>query len=118
MSPELRKIMLENGPKLKIGWKICNYKDYQFIMRCYHCSGFGHKADNCSQSNPSCGHCGGDHNLKDCKTKKERHFCVNCHSYKEKNQSKVYSTKHSSLDKDCQTFRKMMSIVISKTNYG
>jgi hypothetical protein len=120
ISPELRKIMFKECHKLKIGWNVCDFKDYHFVMRCYHCSGFGHKSSECSHNKdkPCCGHCGLDHLLSDCNIRKERHFCVNCDYYNKKTNTKAYKTNHSSLSNECQSYQRMLSIVKSKFNYG
>jgi hypothetical protein len=51
-----RNLVAEVGPlvrrqifktKLKIGWHICKAEDYVVVNRCYNCSGYNHKANQC-----------------------------------------------------------------------
>ena len=42
--PKRQKIL---STKLKIGWPICNTRDYIVVNRCYKCSRFNHKASDC-----------------------------------------------------------------------
>ena len=47
-------------------------------LQCYKCQRLGHRADSC-KGKTRCLLCGGEHNNKDCSTKKEEDFkCANC----------------------------------------
>jgi hypothetical protein len=69
VSPELRKLMLRIG-RIFIGWETCKIEDSLPIIRCFKCHGFGHKSMECQTAVEKCGHCGGDHQSKDCSTER------------------------------------------------
>jgi regulator of replication initiation timing len=45
VGPQTRKQILQT--KLKLGWEICSSKDYLAPIRCYRCSRFNHKHNEC-----------------------------------------------------------------------
>ena len=98
--------------KIKIGWLICNVEDYVKINRCYHCSKFNHKAENC-KGEEICPLCTGNHKLRDCQANKQEFRCINCISSQKHNKEKL-DENHSSLDKNCPS--KMSKIQKYKQN--
>jgi len=60
VGPQTRQKILST--KLKIGWHICNTRDYIVVNRCYKCSRFNHKASDCRREE-TCPLCMGGHNI-------------------------------------------------------
>jgi ribosomal protein L29 len=65
----IKNLVIEVGPqtrqkifntKLKIGWHICNMRDYVVVNRCFKCSRFNHRASNC-RGEETCPLCMGGH---------------------------------------------------------
>ena len=63
VGPETRKKLLQ--PKLKMGWLICSVGDYLVAERCYKCSRYNHRHQEC-KGEETCPLCAGGHSLKDC----------------------------------------------------
>jgi hypothetical protein len=120
ISPELRKVIMNQCNGLKIMWNICKFKDYVFIMRYFNCSSFGHHSNDCHLKDgaKTCGHCGQNHKLNECKANKNDLFCVNCDSYNKKSKTNTHKTNHSSLNPLCPSYQKMFNYIKSKVNYG
>lgn len=69
-----KKLMKDN--KLRCGWNICKVVDNVYIMRCYKCLGFSHKASECKNKS-SCHRCSSEnHKKEECTAEMEK--CVNC----------------------------------------
>jgi hypothetical protein len=118
VSPQLRKVIFNSGTNLLIGWKSCKFSDYLQIIRCYHCNGFGHIAKECKQTAISCGHCGQQHNTKDCTADRNSTHCTNCDRHnKAKNQKTILPTNHSSYSHSCESFKRIKHLISSKTQY-
>jgi hypothetical protein len=49
VGPETKKKMLQK--KLKIGWLICNVGDYLVGKRCFKCSRYNHRQQDCRGGN-------------------------------------------------------------------
>ena len=75
VGPEMRKMLLHT--KLKIGWLICNVGDYLMAKRCFKCSRYNHRHQDC-RDEETCPLCAGGHSLKDCKAPTNQHKCINC----------------------------------------
>lgn len=70
-----KKLMNEN--RLLCGWDNCKVVDNVYIMRCYKCLGFSHKATECKNQHSSCSRCSSEHLVKEqCEAKVES--CANC----------------------------------------
>lgn len=54
-----KKLMNEN--RLLCGWDNCKVVDNVYIMRCYKCLGFSHKATECKNQHSSCSRCSSEH---------------------------------------------------------
>jgi hypothetical protein len=65
------------GKKMKLGWNMCNVDDYIRINRCYKCSKFNHRAQDC-KGEVTCPICAGKHFLRECQATKEEYKCTNC----------------------------------------
>jgi rubrerythrin len=57
VGPEARKKLLQT--KLKIGWLICNVGDYLVAKRCFRCSRYNHRHQDC-RAEETCPLCAGD----------------------------------------------------------
>ena len=93
--------------KLKIGWHICNTRDYIVVNRYYKCSRFNHKARDC-RGEETCPLCMGGHNIKACTAPPCNYKCVNCVNYNKYNGSAKVSEEHSSMDK---TFPNLQAVI-------
>lgn len=118
VSPQLRQLLLVNR-KIKIGYNLCRFSDYLQITRCFGCHQFGHIRANCPSNEVLCGFCGAKHETKACDPKQVKNFCVNCDRHnKNKNRSRKLATDHTVFSSECESFRRISSIVSSKINYG
>jgi len=91
VGPETRKKMLKT--KLKIGWLICNVGDYLVARRCYKCSTYNHRHQEC-RGEETCPLCAG-HKLKDCNAPTSQHKCNNCMAYNRYSKKEKISENHS-----------------------
>jgi hypothetical protein len=90
--------------KLKIGWHICNAKDYIEVNRCFKCSRYNHRASDC-RGEETCPLCTGGHTIKVCSASPSDYKCVNCFSFNKYNANAKVNEKHSSLDKTCPSLQ-------------
>ena len=98
VKPDMRKKLLQT--KLKIGWLICNVEDYLVAKRCFKCSRFNHRYQECKRED-TCPLCAAGHKLRECTAPQNQHKCINCITYNTYNTSNSICTNHSSLDKNC-----------------
>ncbi len=69
--------------------------DYNLqLTRCFKCSRWGHAQGHCPAPHSTCGHCGEQHNTKECQNTRAT-FCTNCKS----RSHKAWEVK------DCRTFQ-------------
>jgi hypothetical protein len=106
---KVRKILLQS--KIKLGWYICKAEDYVVAMRCFNCSRYNHRHNEC-KNEEACTKCAGDHRLKDCAAEPNSFKCVNCTIYNKYNPQTNIRTNHSSLDKTC------LSMIAILERYG
>lgn len=117
VSPQLRKVIFCLR-SIKIGWRSHKYAEYLPIIRCHKCNNFGHFQTECKASQ-ACGHCGQQHNSRECKTEKKDYKCVNCCRFNDNNKSgKRVSVNHSSHSESCGAYKRIESLIINKTDYG
>ena len=105
VNSEIRKRLVDR--KLKIGWHGCNSSDYVTVTRCYKCSKYNHRAQECF-GDAVCPHCAQSHRMHECKVSKENHRCVNCINYNKYNKTTQVNVNHSSLDKSCSCYRAIL----------
>ena len=95
------------GKKMKLGWNMCNVDDYIKINRCYKCSKFNHRAQDC-KGELTCPVCADNHSLRECKASKEQYKCINCTTFNKYNHKSPINAKHSSLDNSCSCYQNML----------
>jgi len=118
VSPQLRQVLINNR-KVKIGYNLCRFSEYLQITRCFGCQQFGHIRANCPIKEAVCGYCGAKHETKTCDPTKVKICCVNCDRHnKSKNRTRKFATDHTVFSSECESFRRISSIVSSKINYG
>jgi hypothetical protein len=113
VSPQLKNKVINSLRNINIGWKACRFADFIYIIRCFKCNGFGHKSDNCN-NNETCGLCSEPHSTKECKKDKSEHKCINCERNNNYNNTNKYAVNHSSFHRDCESFKRIKSAIMSK----
>ena len=63
--------------KLELGWLICNADDYLVARRCFKCSRFNHRHQDC-RGEETCPLFAGGHKLKECTAPAAHYKCINC----------------------------------------
>lgn len=102
--------------KLKIGWQICNVEDYVKINRCFKCSKFNHRAEEC-KGEETCPLCTGTHKLKECKATQNELKCITCVTHNKYNKNDKVCENHSSLDKNCPGLQSIIRKYRQNTEY-
>ena len=95
------------GKKMKLGWNMCNVDDYIKINRCYKCSKFKHRAQDC-KGELTCPICAENNTLRECKATKDQYKCTNCTNFNKYSQKSPVNAKHFSLDNSCSFYQNML----------
>lgn len=103
---EARKKILKS--KIKLGWLICNSADYLVANRCFRCSRYNHRAQEC-RGEETCPLCAGPHKMKDCNAPTSEHRCINCTTYNKYNPNNKVNENHTSLDRNCQSLQAVLT---------
>lgn len=112
VSPEIRRRLLRNDG-VYIDWSSCRVNDYVSVLQCYRCLRFGHLAKNCRSKDVHCGHCGKDHEIKDCDKRREEICCYNCREMKHGD------IQHTSFDAlNCPILARRVEDKTRRINYG
>ena len=111
---DTRKNLLHK--KIKLGWQICKTDDYLVATRCYNCSKFNHRTQEC-RGEVTCPLCAGPHTLKECTGDSTTHKCTNCQQYNKYNPKKTINDAHSSLDKKCPSWQAAIAKIKMNTDY-
>jgi hypothetical protein len=111
---ETRKKLVNK--KLKIGWIICKVDDYLIAQKCFRCSRFNHRQQDC-RGDETCPLCAGGHKLKECTASTEQHKCINCIMYNRYNKDAKICENHSSLDRNCPSTQAVIAKYIQNTDY-
>ena len=114
VNSEIRKRIV--GRKLQMGWHVCKSEDYLSVTRCYKCSKYNHRAQEC-YGDVACPHCAQSHKMHECKARKENHRCVNCINYNKYNNSTQVNVNHSSLDKSCSCYLAILKKYTERVDY-
>jgi len=104
---ETRKKLLQT--KLKIGWLICKVDDYLVAKRCFKCSRFNHRHQDC-RGEETCHLCAGGHELKECKAPTDQYKCINCIIYNRLSKTEKICVNHSSMHKSCQSLQAVIKV--------
>ena len=114
VGPETRNKLLQT--KLKIGWLICSVGDYLVAKRCFRCSRYNHRHQDC-RGEETCPLCAGSHSLKDCKAPTNLHKCINCMTYNRYSKKEKIDENHSSLSKGCPSLQAVLTKYKLNTDY-
>lgn len=76
LQPAARKALLRRE-RIYLRYASCTFADYVRVVQCYRCLHFGHIAGDC-KNEPSCRHCAGAHEMKDCARRELQLKCSNC----------------------------------------
>jgi hypothetical protein len=94
--------------KLKLGWLICSADDYLVVRRCFKCSRFNHRHQDCS-GEETCPLRAGGHKLKECTAPAACYKCINCVTFNRYTKVEKISECHSSLDKNCPSLQAVLT---------
>jgi FtsZ-binding cell division protein ZapB len=111
---DIRKTLLHK--KIKLGRQICKTDEYLVATRCYKCSKFNHRTQEC-RGEVTCPLCAGPHTLKECTGDSTTHKCTNCANYNKYNPTKTINDAHSSLDKKCPSWQAAIEKIRMNTEY-
>lgn len=100
--------------KVFVGWDRCRVVECIDVLRCYNCSGFYHKADDCTHKK-ACPRCAEDHKLEDCKNTKLK--CPNC-TFAVNTMKLKLDTDHEAWSLDCPSLMRKLQIQRSKISYN
>ena len=114
VTSEARKKLLEQ--RIKMGWLICKTEDYIVPIRCFKCSRFNHKHENC-EGEETCPLCTGKHKLKDCTATSADFKCTNCIAFNNYTKGDKICENHSSLDKKCPSLLAVIKKYKENTDY-
>ena len=102
--------------KLKLGWLICTADDYLVARRCFKCSKFNHRHQDC-RGEETCPLCAGGHKLKECTAPAAHYKCINCVTFNRYTKGEKISECHSSLDKICPSLQAVLAKYRLNTDY-
>jgi hypothetical protein len=100
--------------KLYMKWDRCLVVDAAQITRCYKCCGYNHMAKDC-RNKKSCGRCGGEHDLKECKSTKN--VCINCKTATERTGMNLRFD-HPVWSNECTVYDRKMEMLRRKIKYA
>lgn len=100
--PFTRLALLRTG-HIYLRYSASSFSDRVRVLQCYKCIAFGYMTNNCG-AEPSCGHCAGPHEMRDCVVKGGPPRCTNClrsrdHLLQDNKHSATDATKYSILAK-------------------
>jgi hypothetical protein len=114
VSAQTRKHMIHK--KIKIGWLICNLEAYLVPKRCFQCSRYNHRSRECHGTD-TCPHCASSHKMKECSAQPKDYKCINCQIFNMHNRNAKIGENHSSMDKNCPSYRVIVYKYIQNTDY-
>lgn len=110
VSPKTRAA-IKDEQRIYIGLSACRFDDHVKVAQCYKCLGYGHQARDC-KSAARCGHCSGDHEMRDCNKRDKPPCCRNC-------KSAGTDSAHTALDgTKCPILKRRILDKVRMTNYG
>ena len=110
--PEIRKLIMNNGARIKLEWGVYNVRDRYWVNVCHHCQRYGHIEKYCTakEEPPFCRHCGDRHKSDECNATAKK--CINCVRYR------YPETNHEVGDKRCRALAIERQNVVSHTDLG
>lgn len=112
VSPAVRRNLLKCG-RIYLRYAACSFSDHVRVVQCFKCLSFGHIAKDC-KGDPSCGHCAGAHEMRDCKSKNSPPKCSNC----ARHHGSLSDLAHSAVDAlKCPILGRKIKDKIANTNY-
>ena len=110
--PMIRKLITDNGDRIKLEWGVYTVRDRYWVKVCHHCQRYGHGEEHCTAKaeEPYCKHCGERHKSNQCDETVKK--CINCVRYK------YPDTKHVVGDKRCQALKNEMLSIATNTDHG
>jgi hypothetical protein len=115
-SPELFKVV-SNMRSILMAWRSCPFSEHLNIKRCYKCCGYGHIVAQCKSETNICGICAGTQCTGICQNQSQLK-CHNCHHYNQfKHCKRQLNTCNTVFSSDCQSFKRIKSIIQFKIQY-
>jgi len=107
VNAQTRRALIQK--KVKLGWMICKVEDYLVPNRCFRCSRYNHRQQDC-KAEETCPLCSGKHKMKDCTVTPQNYKCINCATFNLRVQDSSTRTcdNHSTLDKNCPSLQALL----------
>ena len=105
VNAQTRKLLLQK--KVKLGWTICKVEDYLVATRCFKCSRFNHRHQDC-RGEETCPLCAGRHKMKECTANSSEYKCINCATCNLHNNTARICDNHSTLDRNCPSLQVLL----------
>jgi hypothetical protein len=103
---------LLSAGRVLIGWDSCRVYQHIDILRCFHCSQFGHIAANC-RNQLCCAKCCGDHEGIDCESEDVK--CANCVGANERLKLNL-DVNHPSFSLKCPSYKRKVQMLTKNYN--
>lgn len=109
--PLLRSHLFINGKqKIRINWKVLNWNDTYFVLRCNKCLRTGHHHMKC-QNNQTCSKCGDSHKSEEC----PKFTLLRCYLCS-KSSKHPLQIEHKLGDKKCSTHQNDLKRIMQRIN--
>ena len=115
MSPNIRRIINNNGNKLYVFLSRCCVVEKFHILQCYHCQKPGHHSKECPDKDelPTCMYCNERHQSKTCPDKSKRKCANCCNSNNRTHQANAHT--HTAASYECPILKPYRDRVINNT---
>jgi hypothetical protein len=110
---QTRKMMIHR--KIELGRQICKIEEYVVATRCFKCSRFNHRHNDC-RGEETCPLCARPHKLKEC-TAEQGHTNVSTAQHTINTAQIKTCVNHSSLDKKCPSLQAILEKCQQNTDY-
>ncbi|CAI6347054.1 unnamed protein product [Macrosiphum euphorbiae] len=88
-----------------LGMTRCRVRLHQSVTQCYKCQKYGHTSAKCNQEAPTCKHCAGPHDSRECSDKASKK-CANCKG------------QHIASSATCKTREQALRSLLRRTDFG